>query len=271
MQKTRTIQDTQVPALGFGTYKLNGSECVQSVGMALETGYRHIDTAQLYENEEEVGKALRQTAVSRSEIFLTTKVWPSEFTAARFLKSVENSLRKLRQDYVDLLLIHWPADESANSIALEQASKALDKQYARHIGVSNFTLSQLQKALSEAPVFCNQVEYHPYLSQDKMIAACRENDLLFTAYQPLARGLVLEDDTLKELGRKYGKTPPQIVLRWMMQQENVAAIPKASSLKHMQGNRDIFDFELAEEDMQRIFGLNEHKRLTSPEFAPDWD
>lgn len=258
-----------IPKVGLGTYKLTGREGVQSIEDALHIGYRHIDTAQLYENEEEVGKAVRQSGIDRAELFITTKIWPSDFR--RLLPAVENSLRKLKMEQVDLLLLHWPSDDEANKAGLEALNGVLHKQYARTTGVSNFTLGQLETALALAPVCCNQVEYHPFISQQKMMDRLKANDMVLTAYRPLAMGKVANDPVLQDIAASHNKTPGQIALRWLVQQGNVAVIPKASSAGRRRENRDIFGFELTSVDMERIFALNRNERLTNPSTAPNWD
>lgn len=268
----RTIQGSRVPALGFGTWELTPPRVARhAVHDALAAGYRHVDTAQAYDNEEGVGRGIADSGVPRDEIFLTTKVWRDHLRYDETIASTEESLRKLRTDYVDLLLIHWPNDDLpfAEPLAAMQALQAQGK--VRHVGVSNFTPSQLTRAMALAPVFCNQVEYHPYLGQNALRAMAQEHDLLLTAYCPLVRGRVLEDAALKEIGARHGKTPVQVALRWLLQQAHVAAIPKAGSADHRRENLDVFDFALTDGEMETIFALDRGERLISPSFAPRWD
>jgi diketogulonate reductase-like aldo/keto reductase len=255
MQKSIIIGNARIPALGFGTYKLTGREGEKAIEQALAFGYRHIDTAGFYANETEVGNAVRNSGINRDDIFITTKVWPSNFTGELFVPSVEESLRKLRVDTVDLLLLHWPADDETNKLATGLLNECFNKQYARLVGVSNFSLPQLQDAQGLAPVCCNQVEYNPYKNLAGMLQYLQTGNLLLTAYMPLARGLVLKDPVIQALSKKYNKTGSQVVLRWLLQQDNVAAIPKASSEKHCLENLQVFGFELEQADMQMIFGL----------------
>ncbi|WP_158828022.1 aldo/keto reductase [Mucilaginibacter lacusdianchii] len=251
----------QIPALGFGTYQLRDKACVESTERALRVGYRHLDTAEFYHNEAEVGKAMRNSQLDRKEIFLTTKVWPTNITKAKFMPSVEESLRQLNQDYVDLLLIHWPADdENVNRAAVDLLAECLHKQYARLIGVSNFSITQLEQALKQAPIVCNQVEYHPYYSQTDMLDYVNAHEMFVTAYSPLGQGNVVTDNTLKDIAANYNKSVSQVVLRWLLQQPNVSVIPKAASEKHQRENLDIFDFELNAEDMEQIFALSEKNK-----------
>lgn len=265
------ISEHKIPALGLGTYSINGMECTDAVSNALDQGYRHIDTAQMYGNEAEVGVGIKASPTPREQVFLTTKVLTENFTKRDFMPSVENSLRKLKLDYVDLLLLHWPGSDEANKLALDLLNTCIDKGYTRLVGVSNFTIAQLEYARRLAPVICNQVEYHPYLSQQKMLENLREHNMFLTAYRPLVKGTITNDKTLIELAEKYNRTAGQIVLRWLVQQPNVAAIPKAASEKNRADNLNIFDFELSDDDMQRIFSLNKNQRFVSPSWAPVWD
>jgi 2,5-diketo-D-gluconate reductase B len=263
-----SVKGARVPALGFGTWELRGEDCRDSVEDALAVGYRHIDTAQMYGNEAEVGTALRNAGVDRADIFLTTKIWHDKLASEDVGRSTEESLRRLKTEYVDLLLIHWPSER----VPLEQTLDAmLELQQAgktRHIGVSNFTPELFSRAAGHAPDFCIQVEYHPFLSQQPLLALARQVDALLTAYSPVARGRVLSDPTIKEIGGKHGKNPVQVTLRWLLQQENVAAIPKAASPEHRRSNFDVFDFELNEEEMRRMSNLARGERLVSPRQAP---
>ena len=269
--KYQEVQQEKVPALGYGTYELTGPACVEGVAHALELGYRHIDTAEAYGNEAEVGEGIRRSGVDRGEIFLTTKVWYTDLARETVLRNVEESLKKLRTGHVDLLLVHWPTRE----VPLEETLGAflvLQQQgKTRRIGVSNFPLGRLREAEKIAPIFCNQVEHHPFLSQATLLSHMREQDMLLTSYSPIARGKVLEEETLRELGQKYGKTPVQVTLRWLVQQDHVAAIPKAAKASHRESNIDIFDFELTAGEMERVSGLGRGERIIDPEWAPQWD
>jgi len=264
-----TTKSVEVPAIGFGTYRLTGREAIKSIDDALQIGYSHIDTAQVYENEAEVGTAIQNSGISRAEIFITTKVFPTNFK--RLIKAVEESLKKLKTDHVDLLLLHWPSDDEANKQAVDFLNEALNKGYTKSIGVSNFNLDQLSKAIAQAPVICNQVEYHPYISQQNMLTYLRENNMFLTAYSPLAKGKVIKDATLQELAVKYKRTTSQVALRWLIQQGDIAVIPKASSTERIKENLNIFDFALSDEDMNVIFNLSNNHRITDPAWAPKWD
>lgn len=266
-----TLQGARIPVLGLGTYRLQGAACREAVADALALGYRHIDTAQTYDNEADVGRAWRAAGVAREDLFLTTKVWIDNLAPARVDASVEESLRHLQTDYVDLLLIHWPSDAVPLAATLD-AMQALQAQgKARHLGVSNFTPTLLREALRHAPLLCNQVEYHPYLSQAPLLALARKHDLMLTAYSPLARARVLRDPTLQAIAARHGKTPVQVALRWLVQQPNVAAIPKAATAAHRRANLDVFSFALTDEEQQAIDGLARGQRLVDPAFAPAWE
>ena len=269
--ETIEVQGTSVPRLGFGTWQIEGSEATEAVRDALEIGYRQIDTARAYENEAEVGEGLAQSGVDRGEIFLTTKVFPGDFEPDALKAAAEDSLRSLKTDYLDLLLLHWPDD----SVPLERTLQALvELQEAgriRHLGVSNFPAGLLAEALAQAPVFCDQVEYHPFLGQDRLLKLARANDVLVTAYSPLAHGRVPDDATLKEIGEAHGKTAGQVALRWLLDQPGVSPIPKASSHERRVENFEVFDFSLSDEERERIDALPKNDRQIDPDFGPHWE
>ena len=241
-----------IPSLGLGTWKLRGNECVSTVRKALEIGYRHIDTAIFYENEEEVGKAIGN--YPREDLFITTKVWKDKLKYRDFKRSAEESLERLGTDYVDLLLIHWPNP----SIPLEETMRAMNELVeegkVNHPGVSNFNRSQLAKAqdLSDYPLATNQIKYHLGMDRSDMVNYCKNNGIFLTAYSPLGRGKVFERDVLSQVAKKYGKTPGQIALKWLVEQKNVMAIPKASSESHLRQNIDVFGWELETEDVETL-------------------
>ena len=266
----RTIQGTTIPALGLGTWQLAGDACTESVEHALDLGYRHLDTAQAYGNEREVGQGLRNAPVDRDDVFLTTKVWFDNLAPRALRSHTEDSLRRLDTEYVDLLLIHWPSDDVPLERSLDAMMELRNEGKVREIGVSNFTPSLVRRALDHAPILCNQVEYHPFLDQDALLELAEARDLLLTAYSPLAKNRVSDDATLRAIAEAHGKTPPQVTLRWLLQQDPVAAIPKAASAEHRAANLDVFDFELSEEEMDRIFDLAGDERIIDPSFAPAW-
>lgn len=251
----QTIKGAKVPSLGLGTWRLTGEACAKAVERALGLGYQHIDTAQMYDNEEEVGRGIQNSNVDREDIFLVTKVWTSDFFYENVIRATHESLRKLHTDYVDLLLMHWPNPSVPLGETLGAMTRLQEEGSVGHVGVSNFPPSMVEEAAQHATLFCNQVEYHPYKAQDELLKQAREMDYLLTAYRPVARGAVLNDQTLLEIGEAYDKSPTQVALRWLIQQDHVAAIPKATSEDHLKSNFDVFDFELSDEEMKRIFEL----------------
>jgi 2,5-diketo-D-gluconate reductase B len=249
------IKGQKVPSLGLGTWRLSGQECARCVERALGLGYRHIDTAQMYANEGEVGRGIRNSGVDRGTIFLVTKVSTSNFSPDEVIRSTHGSLKKLQTDYVDLLLMHWPNPSVPLGETLGAMAELQEEGNVRHVGVSNFPPSMVEEATRYATVFCNQVEYHPYTAQVELLEQAKKLDYLLTAYSPVAKGRVSRDATLGKIGKFHGKTPAQVALRWLIQQEKVVAIPKAASEDHLRSNFDIFDFELSDEEMERIFAL----------------
>lgn len=265
----KKAKETAIPAIGLGTWQMKGKECVEGVKQALDLGYRHVDTAQMYKNEEAVGQGIKESSVDRKDIFLTTKIWYTDLKKDQVVSAVDQSLERLQTDYVDLLLIHWPSQETPLEETLEAFKKVKDQGKAKSIGVSNFTPELLEKALDIAPGLVNhQVEMHTFYQQREMVRYCQENDLTLTAYSPLARERVLEDPVLNEIGEKYDKSPAQIALRWLIQQENVIAIPKAVPEDYQRQNLEAMDFELDEEDMRRIFDIEQKPKIVDPGFAP---
>jgi len=264
----------QIPAIGFGTSQLGN--CAEIVAAALKAGYRHIDTAWKYGTEKGVGEGIRASGVPRKEIFLCTKVSHEYLRAADFAKSVDESLKNLQVDYVDLLHVHWP---TIDNIPLAETMGALAKAkrdgLARHIGVANFNIALVEQALQlcPEPLVTLQAEYHPYLDQTKVLDYCRRKGLVFTAYCPLARGKLFKDPVLAGIARNRGKTIAQIALRWLMQQGNIAAIPRSANPQHFAESLQVFDFELSDEEMKRIFALKRPDgRIANPAGrAPPWD
>jgi diketogulonate reductase-like aldo/keto reductase len=248
--------DVAVPVVGLGTWQLRDGSAQALVEQALELGYRHIDTAQIYGNEQDVGAALAATGVSRSEIFVTTKVWIDRFAEGDLQRSVDESLRKLRVPQVDLLLLHWPKPSPALAVTMAALNNVYDRGLTRAIGLSNFPSAVMARAAaaSEAPIATNQVEYHPYLSQKTLIAKARAAGTAITAWSPLAQGKVADDLVLAEIGQAHGKTAGQVTLRWQVQQ-GVITIPRTRSPARLAENFDIFDFALSDAEMARIFAL----------------
>jgi 2,5-diketo-D-gluconate reductase B len=260
-----------VPRVGLGTWQLTGHECAEAVADALEIGYRHIDTARAYGNEREVGAAIRASGVPRESLWVTTKVWHEDARAPQLRASAEASLRDLGTDYVDLLLLHWPNADVSIGESVTALLRLRDEGKALQIGVSNFPTDLLALALEYGPIFCNQVEYHPYLSQHDLLAAARERDLLFGAYSPFAHGHIHSDPTLREIAAGHGRTPGQVALRWLLDQPQVCVLPKASSHERRAENLDVFDFSLTDGERDQVAALEDGLRTADPPWAPSWD
>ncbi|HMM88013.1 aldo/keto reductase [Bradyrhizobium sp.] len=263
----------RIPAIGLGTWELRGRACARIVEQAVRLGYRHIDTAQMYDNEREVGEGLRASGVKRDQIFLTTKIWPSHFAPHDLERSAKEGLVRLRLTEVDLLLLHWPNPHIPLSETLGALARVKRQGLARHIGVSNFTVALIEEAVASCPepLVCDQVEYHPYLDQARVMEASARHGMALVAYNPLAKGRIKNDRALLRIGDRYRKTAAQIGLRWLVQQ-GVAAIPRTSKLERLSENIEIFDFELSDEDMQEISAMGTAGgRLTDAGFAPKWD
>ncbi len=263
----------KIPAIGLGTWELRGRTCARLVEQALRLGYRHIDTAQVYENEREVGEGLRASGTRRDDVFVTTKVWTTHFAPNDLERSTKESLAKLRLSEVDLLLLHWPNPQVPLEETLGALAHVKKLGMARHIGVSNFTVALIEQAVAACPepLVCDQVEYHPYLDQTKVLEACARHGMALVAYSPVARGRIKSDETLVLIGQTHGKTAAQICLRWLVQQ-NVAAIPRTSRIERLSENINIFDFALSPDEMHQISQMGSAKgRLTDFGFAPKWD
>src|SRR5260221_8476288 len=237
----------RIPAIGLGTWELRGRTCARLVEQALKLGYRHIDTAQAYDNEREVGDGLRASRVRRDEGFVTTKVWTPHFAPNDLERSAKDSLTKLRLSEVDLLLLQWPNPHVPLQETLGALAQVKKLGMCKHIGVSNFTVALIEEAVAACPqpLVCDQVEYHPYLDQTKEKVACARHGMALVAYSPVAKGRVKGDATLAQIGRAYGKTAAQVCLRWLVQQ-GVCAIPRTSKIERRSGNMDSFDYSLVE-------------------------
>jgi len=263
-----------MPAIGYGTMELPHRPA-ELVAAAIAAGYRHIDTARKYGTEQFVGEGIRASGIDRKELFVTTKVTEENAREADFARSVETSLKVLGLDYVDLLLVHWPQPKVPFSETLGALAKAKRSGLTRAIGISNFTLAMVEEAVRVCPepLITNQIEYHAYLPQDRMIAALKKHGMILTAYCPLARGELLKDPVLAEIGRSYGKTVAQVALRWLIQQPMIAAVPRALEERRIEENLDVFDFSLSDEEMRTISALRKRKlRIADPpERAPKWD
>ncbi|WP_226011459.1 aldo/keto reductase [Halomicrobium salinisoli] len=255
-----TAKGVEVPALGFGTARMDtDDERYRAVSTALETGYRHVDTAQVYGSERAVGDALADSDVDRADVFLTTKLADGNRDDRSVRESTRASLDRLDTEYVDLLLIHAPNDDVSHEETLNAMSDLRDDGLVRHVGVSNFSVEQTREAeaLSDAPILTNQVEYHVRHRQDDLLAYCVENDVLLTAYSPLGVGDVLGDESVQAVAERHGKAASQVAIRWLLQQPTVAAIPMSSDPAHVRENFDVFDFELSGDEMRELFALGE--------------
>lgn len=261
----REIYGAKIPVIGLGTWDLRGKAGEKAVRSALEIGYRHIDTAEFYDNEEYVGRAIQESGIPREEIFLVTKVWYTHLRHGEVRRACEASLNKLRTDYVDLYLIHWPNQEVPLQETIQAMEELQKEGKIRFIGVSNFEVPLLEEArrLATLPIVTDQVEYHPYLSQKELVDYCKKHQVVLTAYSPLARGRFRHDQVLFRIGAKYGKSPNQVALRWLIQQDMVVAIPKAQSVQHQRENLDIFDFTLTPEEMEEIGRLDRGEKVAS--------
>jgi len=244
----------RIPKIGLGTWDLRGEECRRAVKHALGIGYRHIDTAEFYRNEAEIGAAISDSAIDRSQLFLTSKVWTNHLRYNDLIKACHQSLRELGLEAIDLYLIHAPV----HNVPVEESMRAMNTLVAegkiRHIGVSNFNVDQLQEAMRnvKTPIFTNQIKYHLFHPQDEMVAFCQQEKILVTAYSPFAKGGALRSAVLQEIARRHGVTTAQVTLRWLVDQDYVITIPKASSQEHQQQNLDIFRFELSAEERAQI-------------------
>jgi 2,5-diketo-D-gluconate reductase B len=246
----------RIPLIGLGTWDLRGRVCARVVEQALRLGYRHVDTAEMYDNEREVGEGLRASGVKRNEVFVTTKIWPSHFAPRELERAARDCLVRLRLSEVDLMLLHWPNPQIPLSETLGALDKVKRDGLARHIGVSNFTVPLLEQALqiSTEPLVCNQFECHPFLDQSKLIAACRQHGVAIVAYSPIAQGRVRGDEILTAIGAVHKKTAAQVSLRFLVQQD-IVVIPRTSRVERLSENAAIFDFTLSAREMADIAGL----------------
>ncbi|MFW5819819.1 MAG: aldo/keto reductase [Bacteroidota bacterium] len=248
-----------IPVIGLGTWNMSGKTCIESVRSGLDTGYRHLDTAQNYGNEREVGKGLKESGIDRQEVFITTKVAYGNLTASGIRSSLKESLKKLDSDYVDLLLIHWPTSSMDLKECLDTMFELKDEEKVKFVGVSNFSPELFREAVNMGPVANNQVKFSPHDPAFETLETIKETGKTLTAYSPLERGEAVNDDIFKELEEKYNKSASQIILRWLIQLGNVSVIPKASSEDHRKENLDIFDFELSNDEMERLIRIVKQK------------
>ncbi|MFP4661661.1 MAG: aldo/keto reductase [Halanaerobiales bacterium] len=257
-----------IPVLGFGTYELKGEEGIDAIKTAIDLGYTHIDTAESYNNQREIASAIEESGLSRSDLFLTSKVSYEHLHYNDVIKACENTLDELKTDYLDLYLIHWPN----KNIPIEETMRALSdlKQNGKikDIGVSNFTIKHIEevKKVSDDDIVVNQVEFHPYLYQKELYNYCMDNDIYITAYSPIARGDVSGDGVLKDIAQKYEKNEAQVTLRWLVEKD-IIVIPRSSNPDHIESNFDLFDFELSEEEISKINSVDRQERLVDPSWG----
>jgi len=266
VQQSETAQNrmepsgqSAMPQLGLGTWQTGGYTCFNAVQHALDIGYRHIDTAMAYENEAAVGRAIEASDVDRDDLFLTTKIkgYPELVEYDRLLEAAEGCLERLGTDYVDLLLIHWWNPVSDMEPTFAAMDRLVEEGKVNNIGVSNFSVDQLQKAMrvSDSPILTNQVEHHVYWQNTDILKFCQKNDITLTAYSPLAEGLLVNNEQLETIGNRYGKSAAQVAIRWLLQHENVVTIPKTITPEHMRSNLNVFDFSLTKREMEMIHGV----------------
>jgi diketogulonate reductase-like aldo/keto reductase len=275
MTPTVEAKGAKIPLVGLGTWDLRGRTCARVVEQALRLGYRHIDTAEMYDNEREVGEGLRASGVPRDDVFVVTKVWPTHFAPRELLRAAKESSARLRLSGVDLLLLHWPNPQIPLSETIGALCMAKEAGLARNIGISNFNIALVEEATRFAtePLVCNQFEMHPFLDQSRLVAACRAHGMAVVAYSPIARGSAKRDAVLGSIGKAHGKTAAQVSLRYLVQQ-NVAVIPRTSKIERLEENISIFDFELSEAEITQIAGLaHRDGRVVDWSFSgqPKWD
>ncbi|MFW5976822.1 MAG: aldo/keto reductase [Bacillota bacterium] len=268
MKNIKLKSGDKIPALGLGTWQNNGKNCINSVKKAIELGYTHIDTADAYNNHKEVGKGIKKSGINRENLFLTTKIWRENLSYSKVISSGKRFLKELDTEYLDLLLIHWPNQSIPISETLKGMEELKNEGIVKNIGVSNFTINHLKEALevNEDLITVNQVEFHPYLYQKKLLNFCQNNDIVITAYSPLARGEIFNDDTFKELSEKYDKSPAQLSLKWLVDKD-IVVIPKASSESHIKDNMKIFDWKLPDKAKEKLDNMNKNKRIIDPPFG----
>jgi 2,5-diketo-D-gluconate reductase B len=271
MQTIQT-QGVAIPRLGFGTFRMPGSGSQPVVESALELGYRHIDTAAMYENEAAVGAAIAASDVLRNNLFVTTKVWHDQLVPDAIRKAFDISLRKLKVDYVDLYMVHWPSRDMDIAAVMETLIALREEGRTKAIGVCNFNMPMIRKAVDEigAPVAALQIEYHPFLDQSEMLAYLAGKNIPLTAYAPLAQGRAATNETLRGIGEKYGASAAQVAIAWLLDQEGVIAIPKAQRPESQQANLDALNIRLDDDDRRAIASLPKGQRYVQPPFAPDW-
>lgn len=274
---TRTAGQANIPVLGLGTWQSTGQDCIDVVSKALQMGYEHIDTAQAYGNEVEVGQGIKQSGVARDKFFLTTKIFPDDmkFEPEKLVAAAKRSLENLDTDYVDLLLLHWPDDRVPLSETIPALCELQKQGLTRNIGVSNFNIANIieAKKYADVPIVVNQVEFHPFIKQNTLQTFLNNHHILLEAYSPLARGDVFDNDIIKEIAEKHGVTPAQISLAWILSDKHRIAIPKTSNPEHLQGNLDAINVQLSADELERIGSLarSDGRKIEHPDYTPVWD
>lgn len=261
--KKKLNDGTEIPMLGLGTWQMEKEHVMKAIPIALEVGYRAIDTAYAYYNEKFIGQAIE--GFPREELYLTSKLWREFHHPKKVEKICDTSLKDLKTDYLDLYLIHWP--EKVNMVEiLEQMHRLKEKGKIRSVGISNATTGHLRELIKQkVPISVNQVEYHPFLNQNRLLEFCKSHEIAVTAYSPIAQGTVTNEITLVEIGKKHDKTPPQVALRWLLQ-KGIIVIPKAFSRAHLLENMDVFDFSLTGDEMEQIESIDQNHRMVLPDF-----
>ncbi len=273
----RTAGQANIPVLGLGTWQSTGQDCIDVVSQGLKMGYEHIDTAQAYSNEKEVGEGIKQSGVARDKFFLTTKIFPDDlkFQPEKLIAAAKRSLENLDTDYVDLLLLHWPDDRVPLSETIPALCELQKQGLTRHIGVSNFNIAHLTEAekYADVPIVVNQVEFHPFIKQQTLQTFLNNHHILLEAYSPLARGDVFENDIIKKIADHHGITPAQVSLAWILSDKNRVAIPKTANPKHLQGNLDAINVQLSADELQQIGSLAraDGRKIEHPDYSPKWD
>jgi diketogulonate reductase-like aldo/keto reductase len=274
---TRTAGKANIPVLGLGTWQSTGQDCIDVVSQGLKMGYEHIDTAQAYGNEKEVGKGIKQSGVARDKFFLTTKIFPDDmkFQPEKLIEAAKRSLKDLDTDYVDLLLLHWPDDRVPLSETIPALCELQKQGLTRHIGVSNFNIAKLIEAekYADVPIVVNQVEFHPFIKQQTLQTFLNNHHILLEAYSPLARGDVFDNEIIKQIADKHGITPAQVSLAWILSDKDRVAIPKTSNPDHLQGNLDAIDIQLSADELEQIgsLGRSDGRKIEHPDYTPEWD